>query len=141
MPWREFGTTADTGIEIQEPSLATLLQTAAVAFTELTTELTSLEYNHTRKISVDSLDSETLLVDWLNEFLYLFEIEAILPIGFGNLIISFTPGGSPQVDAMVYFAKWTSDNPSCTEIKAVTYHMLKLERTTDGWYGRVVFDI
>jgi SHS2 domain-containing protein len=86
-----------------------------------------------RAVRVDGLDTESLLVNWLNELLYLqeqyresydqFTIEELQPT---RLVAEI--GGKPR-------AKMDKI------IKAVTFHNLKIEQTRDGWQAVLVVDV
>jgi len=90
-----------------------------------------------------SLRHETLdllLVDWLSELLYRFEVEGFLPaeadVGVeradGGWALAAEVRGEPDAAARV---------PIKVLVKAVTYHALLVEREGEAWVGRVVFDI
>jgi len=142
MPWREFGTTADTGIEVEESTLAELFKTAAKAFTELSTDITKLKPSKLMRIVIEHVGLDYLLKDWLDEFLYAFEVYDILPVNFKRMELVKVDKDIMKIDAEVLFAEWVrGKHESRTEIKAVTYHMLKVELKNDMWHGRVIFDI
>ena len=136
--WREFDTTADTGIEVWGNDINDLFATAGKAFTTMTTDPDTIELDCSRHIEIDSRGLDLQLRDFLNEMLYLLDTEDLLPIDFHTFeynIDGFT--------CTVVFCKWIKGiSESRTEIKAITYHMLEAKRQEDGvYYGRVVFDI
>lgn len=137
--WREFDTTADTGIEVRSNHIADLFITAAIAFTEMTTDPSTLEVGKLEGIKVECATEETdiMLREMLDHLLYQLEVNDKLPIRIAS--ISFTDN---IIHLDCVWGHWIQGkSESKTEIKAVTYHMLKVEETEDGWYGRVVFDI
>ena len=85
-------------------------------------------------------DVEALLRSWLSELLYIFNVRKLLLSEFavhidnsnGNAGLHGTARGEP-LDA----ARHKAD----VEIKAVTWHGLKVERTADGWLAEVIVDI
>jgi SHS2 domain-containing protein len=86
-----------------------------------------------RHIAVDGGDLESLLVNWLNELLYLHEVHAELYSRFDIQDLTeqglhATVGGLPSATAEII-------------IKAATYNGLRIERTAEGYTATIVFDI
>jgi len=84
------------------------------------------------KISLKSKDIESLLVDWLSELLYLSEINKSAYTKFNIKEISET-----KLEAEVFGQQAEKKN----DIKAATYHQLKIEKTNQGYIAVVLFDI
>lgn len=143
--WREYDTTADTGIEVEGKSPEDVFVTAGHAFAALTTNPTTIKMTERHEIRVSDVDNDLLLVNFLNELLYLLETEEFVPVQFRNA--SHTddfPGIEPRIFSVIALGgKWIQgEHESRTEIKAVTYHQLKFERVKRKvWNARVVFDI
>jgi SHS2 domain-containing protein len=85
-----------------------------------------------REINLRSIDSETLLVDWLSELLYLHEMEGVVYIDFE--ILSASPA------ALQAIARGTDRWRPQTAIKAVTFNDLSIEKTGEGYTATIVFD-
>ena len=136
--WREFDTTADTGIEVWGNNVNDLFVTAGKAFTMMTTNPETIRLDCSRRINIESRGLDLQLRDFLNELLYILDTDDLLPIDFHNF--DHRPDG---FSCTAVFCKWVDgESESRTEIKDVTYHMLEAERREDGvYYGRVVFDI
>jgi SHS2 domain-containing protein len=91
-------------------------------------------------IRLEPDDIEALLRSWLGELLYIFHVRKLLLCEFsvsiddnpGDCGLSATARGEP-LDAERHKAD--------VEVKAVTWHGLKVERTTDGWLAEVIVDI
>jgi len=83
---------------------------------------------------VRSLSTETLLVDFLSECLYLSDVnnEAYFDAQFKEF-------SDTELDALVFGTKITGFEE--VEIKAVTYHDLELEQVDGVWVATIVFDI
>lgn len=83
-------------------------------------------------IEASSTDQDALLVDWLSEILYLSHIRYRAYIDYQ--IKELTPtkivaeSGYCQAEAV-------------EDIKAVTYHGLKIEKTGKLWQAAVIYDI
>jgi SHS2 domain-containing protein len=85
-------------------------------------------------LTVESLDAESLLVDWLNELLYLHETTGEIYTQFTvktwipTRLEATVGGGPPHL-------------PPIRHIKAVTYHQLRVSHDAGGWTAQVYFDI
>jgi SHS2 domain-containing protein len=85
-------------------------------------------------------DLEALLRSWLSELLYIFHVRKLLLSEFsvsiddnpGDRGLSATARGEP-LDVVRHKAD--------VEVKAVTWHGLKVEQTPDGWLAEVIVDI
>ncbi len=91
----------------------------------------------TKKISINvqSGNLEELFVDWLNELLSLSATKEMIFFDFqintlnkNNLHAQATGAGAGNYKVN-------------TEIKAATYHQLKLEETESGWQAEIIFDV
>ena len=86
-----------------------------------------------RKIKIKSFDLDSLLVDFLNEILYLIQTNKEI-----YKKIEFLKFKKFEIEANLYGEKVKRFG---LEIKAATYHDLEIKRTKDGWYAIVLFDI
>ena len=90
-----------------------------------------------RRIAIDGVDHEDLLINWLSELLFLYSSrdQALSEVDIEDL----SPTGLRARAEMVSF------NPETigvkTEVKAVTYHRIEFKPTKSGWRARVTFDL
>jgi len=116
--------TADVGIAAYGDDLREAFANAAYGMFSLIAELDSVAEREMRNISLSASDVEGLLVDWLNELLFLFDAEGLLLQRF-----DITRLEDGVLEARVYGEK---ADPSRHElkmaVKAATYHRLKVER-------------
>jgi len=128
--------TADVVIKAYGDSLNQAFANAARALFSLITELDNVGEVVYRDIELIAPDQESLLVQWLNELIYLFDTENII---FNRFDISQL--GSTQLKARSYGEKVDSAKHKLkTGVKAATYHMLKVDKT-NGCQVQVLFDI
>lgn len=127
--------TADTGIVAYGADLKEAFANAAYAMFTLIADLEGVREDVRRPVKVESEDLEGLLVDWLNELLYVFEVERTIFRRFEISELSNT-GLKAEVCGE------TMDPPRHrlrSGVKAATYHMLNIDR--DHEYSvRVIFD-
>ena len=129
--------TADVGIVAYGADVEDLFSNAALAMFSLITELESIEEKLHFDLKVSSEDRDSLLVEWLNELIYLFDVEHILFNRFD--IESLTHN---QLKAVCYGETFDPMKHKIKiEVKAATYHMLKLDKNGGGYKAQIIFDI
>ena len=132
-----FDHTADLGLRVTALDLNTLFRKAAEGlFAMMTDDPGSVRPNLAVPFAVSGSDREYLLFDWLRELLLYADEHRIL---FGRFEVSVadsgltaTAWGEPLDPARHELAR---------EVKAITYHELKVEQTPDGWLAEVIVDI
>ena len=128
--------TADVGIIAYGTDIRQAFANAARAMFSLITELDEVEEIIYRDIKLTAPDQESLIVEWLNELIYLFDTENIIFKRF-----DITRLNSTQLKARSYGEKVNSSKHKLkTGIKAATYHMLRINKG-DGCRIQVLFDI
>ena len=128
--------TADVGIRAYGADISQAFANAARALFSLITELDNVTEALHRDIEVTAPDQESLLVEWLNELIYLFDAEQILFKRFDITRLNQT-----HLKARNYGEKVDkSKHKLKIGVKAATYHMLKVDRG-DGCQLQVLFDI
>jgi len=142
--------TADIGIKVYANNLSALFVYAAkgmfsIIYEELDTlqQITSPEKSV--KIETTGGDYETLLISWLNELLYYSSVEKVLFYKF-NILYLTTPAaneGNFSLSAEAFGKKLSSLGiKPHIEIKAATYHKLKITHTTEGIHcAEIYFDV
>jgi SHS2 domain-containing protein len=131
--FQEIEHTADWAFRAHGRDLAQLFAYAARGMFELQSGAGSGETSVARGVAVSGVDRETLLVNWLNELLYLQETQHETYSRFEVLEIS-----DMHLRALVH------GRPSPAEgklIKAVTFHDLEVRRSEDGWEAAIVVDV
>jgi SHS2 domain-containing protein len=129
--------TADIGITVFGADLEQIFSNAAVALFELMTDTQTVEEKLQRDLRINDQDKEGLLVEWLNELIYIFDTEQILFRRFE--IESLT---DKQLRARCYGERFhPSRHKIVRGVKAATYHMLKLDKHEGGYTAQVIFDI
>lgn len=129
--------TADIGIIVYGINVKQLFSNAALALSSLITEPKSIKEKIKRHVEITSEDRDNLLVEWLNELIYLFDVEHILFKKFDieNL-------NSKHLKAICYGENFDPLRHNIKrEVKAATYHMLKINRDSNGYEVQVIFDV
>jgi SHS2 domain-containing protein len=123
---------ADAALRVYGGDWNALLTNAAVGMFSLIADWADAPLSSEREIYLRSVDSETLLVDWLNELLYLHEIEGVVYVDFD--ILDASPNSLRAV------VRGTRRWHPRTAIKAVTFNDLLIARTEEGYMATIVFD-
>jgi SHS2 domain-containing protein len=87
-------------------------------------------------IELSSEDLGALLVDWLNEIIYLHDArDAVI----ADLVLTEVSGDTLRGELAL--APRGEDAAEGVQVKAVTYHQLRVERTPAGYVAEVYFDV
>ncbi len=129
--------TADVGIIAYGSDIEELFCNAALALFSLITEPESIQEKSHLNLKVSGDERDSLLVEWLNELIYCFDAKHILFNRFD--IESLTQN---ELQATCHGEDFDPIKHKIKrEVKAATYHMLRLDRNNDGYKARVILDI
>lgn len=134
--YREIEHTADVGVELSAPDLPAAFERAAAAMFDVISDIDGVAQTWHGRVRVTGLDLENLLVRWLSELLFISESE-------GVLLSRFTVDRLDGFDLEAAVAGETLDRSRHAvrvEIKAPTYHGLRIEEVRGEWLVRVIFD-
>ena len=132
-----IGHTADVGIIAYGTDIKQLFSNAALGLFSLITEPGSIKEKMQRRVEIISEDKDSLLIEWLNELIYLFDAEHILFKRFDIESLN-----SNQLRATCYGEDFDPlKHKLKMGVKAATYHMLKINRDSSGYEVRIIFDV
>ena len=135
--YETFDHTADLGLRIRAADLDTLFVEAAQAlFGTVVEDLATVRPLHKVDIRIQGGGLDYLFFDWLRELLYHFDAEHLL---FGKFEVHVT-------DAGLTASAWgepldRSRHNMEHEVKAITYHGLRVEKIGAEWVAEVIVDI
>jgi len=133
MHFVEVEHTADWAISVRGTTLPELFVNAATGMYSLVADLTLVSQSVTYETAARGIDAEALLVNWLNELLYITERDGVVFNAFR--IDGFEPThlrAAAEAGRGVELKK---------QIKAVTFHNLQIVLTDDGYEATLVFDV
>jgi SHS2 domain-containing protein len=134
-----FDHTADVGIRVTAADLETLFSDAGIALFGLIvddpSQIRTVE-ECTIRVAGTMDETDYLLFDWLNELLRLFEETQLV---FCQFDVTLSADGIKAVGRGEPFDP-DRHGPG-NEVKAVTYHGLRVEPTPGGWEAEVILDI
>ena len=126
--------TSEIGLQVQAASFGELLAEAARGLARLMLREVSAEAEgETRDFEVSAHDRESLLVDWLNEILFVAETGLWIPLEIEVLEASDT-----RIRAR---ARGVTVELSPSMVKAATFHGLEVVETADGLSAEVILDV
>jgi len=132
--------TADIAVRVYAPSMEDLFISSAKVMFGIITDYESSSVKK-RNIYLEAKSCEDLLVYWLNELLSLFYSYNFLPYAYNIKI------GKKTTKEKKYFLKGEVEGeivPSPevkTEVKAATYHDIKIEKNHERFKVDIVFDV
>lgn len=132
-----FDVTADTGIIAYGDDLRSLFENAAIGMFSLIVNPDETRVRETVKVDVRSNSLEDLLVAWLNELIFIFEIKGfllrecrVLEMDENHIIAEIRGEGfDPKIHSRDSY------------IKAATYHGLEIKRYDSSWMAKIIFDV
>ena len=137
MDYEIINHTADVCLRVYGKSLDELFENAARAMMELTTDREKINPSQEIEIEVRGETKEELLVHCLQEILFLHEVKKIVFKDFRLNLISETHAKGKAIGEKIDINK----HELSFDIKAVTYHNLKIEPINDKLKVDIVFDV
>lgn len=129
--------TADTGIIAYGTDVKELFANAALGLFSLITDPESIEEKLHLNLEVSSEDRDSLLVEWLNELIYVFDVRHVLFNRFDIRNLTHN-----ELKATCYGEDFDPTKHKVKiGVKAATYHMLRLDKNNGGYKARIILDI
>ena len=137
--YKFFDHTADIGVEVTGRTRKELFVNAADALFDVMIENQTgrKAAKQQRKLTVEGSDISDLLINFLREILYLFN-------GAGWVVshCKIMECDNKRLKAQLTSEPYNKNKHSIkTEIKAVTYSGLNVEKQKSGWRARLIFDV
>jgi tRNA nucleotidyltransferase (CCA-adding enzyme) len=138
MPRAEhFAHGADVGVRGIGPSREAAFEQAAVALSEVVTELQKIETKIQIAIECEAPSDPLLLVDWLNALIFRMAVERMLFRRFAVTIVDHRLHGEAWGEPVD-----RDRHAPAVEPKGATYTALKVERGSVGeWIAQCVVDV
>ncbi|WP_455644688.1 archease [Methanosphaera sp.] len=138
--FKYFDTTADIGIEVNTDNLNDAYIQSSLATLNLITDIEKIKPKIIKDILIESEDEYGLLYDWITEILILLNSEDFMASEYdinikrenNSYIISGTVSGDIY-NTNIYNYK--------TEVKAITYHKMEIEKEDNNYKIRFIVDI
>ena len=135
--YETFDHTADLGLRVRAADLNTLFaESARALFSVIVANLADVSPVQRVEIELEEDQPDFLLFDWLNELLFLYDSRNF---GFSDFQVTINDGhltgsaGGEPLDSR----RHQLDH----EVKAITYHGLKVQPDPTGWLAEFIVDI
>ena len=132
-----FGTTADVGVRSRGRNLGEAFENQAAGMFSIMADMRGVRARMNFSVEAEGTDEARLLASFLEELLFLYDTRGVFlkefritSLGKGRL--TATVGGE-EIDPARHVLK--------TQVKAVTHHLLEVNKTPDGVVTKVVYDI
>ena len=129
--------TADIGLRAYGKDLKQIFTNAACGMFGILADLKNVRAKESLKIKLEAPNTEELFLSWLSELLYQYNSKGII---FKEFLIDKLDERSISAQARGEKLDLKRHRLK-TEIKAVTYHQLKVQKVGDSWQGEVIFDV
>jgi SHS2 domain-containing protein len=135
--YETFPHTADLGLRIQAEGFHALLAEAGRAlFATLVANLDEVQLVGQKEFRIEGDDQEYLFFDWLNELLYTYQTDRLVLAEFNTHVVPEGLRAACRGEPLD-LSRHQPDH----DIKAITYHGLKVVETDGGWLAEVIVDI
>lgn len=133
-------TTADLGLDILGDSLEELYICAAEGMFDIILGGGQVSPKEEIELKIRSGSREQLMVDWLSELLYLFDARRLVP---GRYVLTIEKlNGDYLLQCRIGMGYFDPEkDQSDYDIKAVTYHRLRIEKRDELYQCHLVFDL
>ena len=130
---------ADIAYEAYGKDWNKLFENAALAIFELSADLKTVDAKQKLEINLENENIENLLYDFLSEILFLKDSKYMV---FKKVQVKIKEGKKHKLKSVL---EGDTINPKKqhleNDIKAVTMHMFKVEKTKNSWKATIVLDI
>jgi len=140
-PFEFLEHTADAYIVAHGSTLEEAFENAALGMFEVMTDTTRVTAKVRETVKVRAHDEHALLYRWLETLLIKFDVKGRLYSKFSIQRIRKTSEGL-SLDAVVWGEKFNrSKHAPRTDVKAVTYHRMEIDKDHDGFTIKFILDI
>jgi len=129
--------TADLGVIVYGRDLKELFSNSALTLVDLMVSAPSTAEGNEIPLTISGQDLPDLMVRWLGEILYLFSGESLLVVG-----VEISEISSGSINGVLTAVPLEDTRyETVHEIKAVTYHQIRVDQVEGLWEARVFFDL
>ena len=125
------------GFEVKGNSKVKVFETAALAFFDIMWETENRNESTPESIEVTGSDTKELMVNFLEEFLYLYDAKGLICTH-----IKVEKVSKNRLNAMAWLRPFAEkQDQEVLGVKAVTYHQLYIGEKKGRWTARIFLDI
>lgn len=138
--FKYFDTTADIGVKAYGKTFEEAFKNAALATMNLITDIDEIKPNLTLDVSITSEDLYGLLYDWITEVLIMLYSDSFIASKYN---ITITKNNSEyELNAKIVGDTYNTNIYNYkTEVKAITYHLMKISKKDNNIQLKFILDI
>jgi len=130
---------SDAAFKATGKTLEDLFGNCALAVTSCMVDIETVSLVVDYEVRLEAKTEEELLYDWLSELVFIKDSERLFTVKFD---IEINKADVFQLSAKIWGDKIDYNKQNIhVDVKAVTMHMFKLVRKTQGWEAFVVLDL
>ncbi|MFC2061078.1 archease [Elusimicrobiota bacterium] len=133
--FEEIEHTADIGLRLKGKDIEELFENGLKGLLSIVTDNAELSGYRIRGIKISAPDMESLLIDFLNEILFMINTDAWMPCS-GRIQID-----GNDLKAAIKGQKIDPEKAIKKEVKAATYHNIKIKETSNQLETEIFFDL
>ena len=131
------GPLADLLVEATGSTLGEAFANLALGMFNAMTPIGDIAEEEEFTVEAEGMDMESLLFNLMDEFLYLNDVEFLVP----RRIDMQVDANSFNAQARCVGERFSGETHEVgIAVKAVTYHMMEIDEEEEGWRVRMVFD-
>jgi SHS2 domain-containing protein len=146
--YEQIDISGDVGLKIWGNTIEELFENAAEGMFTLITDISTIDETEEREIILSAESREGLLIQWLNELVFLFDTYGFtgkrfnVELSSNKLAMETRDTDVFELNAKILGGIFSPEvNESRLLIKAATYHGLSIEKLNSHWKATVIFDI
>lgn len=129
--------TGDIGVVVSGNDSSDLFAAAGVVLAELMYEPHRVSEARTHPVALEAASMDELMVRWLNELLYLFEVKRL-----AWKTIEVEVAGENSLSAILHGEEYqVGKHTFKTGLKAATYHQLEIQAAPGRHRAQIIFDV
>jgi len=136
-PFEEFEHASDLGLRVRGRTLREMFENAGRGLARLMADPAGVNPSEALELEASGDDNEMLLVAWLGEVLYAFEVEHFVPHEVEVLELE-----AGRLKGLVRGERFDAGRHEIRHaIKAVTYHNLNIREGAGGYEADIILDV
>lgn len=126
--------TADIKFRAFGKDVEEVFENVVLAISEIISRENEIKSKNKKQIEVEGHDKESLLYNFIEELLYLLEVEKFV---VSNAKVSIK---DDKLEAYIY-GDYVKNYKNLDHIKSPTYHEMYVKKIKNGWGAQVVVDV
>lgn len=128
-PWEYIDHTADLGVRARGATLGEAFANAAEGLFSYIIESDDVQPRGEVTVEVSGDDADDVLLRWLEELLYVQQVDLVAYAGFEAEVIPSDDGGAWRLEGTATGEEYDRDRHGhFHEVKAITYHGIKVQQ-------------